>query len=76
MASTTFLFLDSANASEIRDKKWVENQMSPNYNDGKYKGSLEKYFYGTERTPRKLLLTRMDGAIIPPFASRFQIVLL
>ena len=43
--SITFSML--TNAETIRDRKYVENQTSASYNDGKYKGTLERYGMST-----------------------------
>lgn len=39
-------FVEPINAETIVDRKWVTNQTSSYYNDGKYKGTLSKYLAG------------------------------
>src|SRR5690625_3758666 len=55
---TVISFVDSAmitHASEgtITDRKWVTNQTSSHYNDGKYKGTLTRYFSHNDTTPKE-----------------------
>lgn len=42
-----------ANAETITDRKWVENQMTSYYNDGKYTGVLERYLAGGTIIPEE-----------------------
>ncbi|HLQ72761.1 MAG TPA: hypothetical protein VK125_00895 [Bacillota bacterium] len=52
-----FVFLGvTVDAETVRDRKFVDNQTSPNYNDGKYKGTLERYKAGGDRLTKPVTL--------------------
>lgn len=51
MSLFIFIFTDDGYASEIRDRKYIEAYGSSIYNDGKYKGNLERYLYSGSYYP-------------------------